>query len=289
VDAAGNVGIGTASPSTKLHVLGGARIQGNDFRVDNDADSDTTVTIDSGQAVSQHSHFVLADRGNEQWLLCKPPDNTMFIQYVPDGTPHLTFRAGHVMDLNTATRFEKNNVDPMDIHLHGARHDVGGADPLDWVPNLNAVNPDLFRQAGNTFPNTVQFGGNSIGPSTNNNLTGSWETLHSIVLDFSSRSNSSRVLVFGQGNYLPDGDSTVSIGQRMQLDSGGGFSTFGMNSYNSTRRGNDGDLFSAYSFFWLNMPASLCTIRIQAQERNQDANWVQAMIIYTDIGESLAI
>jgi hypothetical protein len=177
----------------------------------------------------------------------------------------------------------------MDIHAHAARHDDGGVDPIDWQTNLSAVNPNLFRVAGNTFPNTVQFGGNSIGPSTDNNLTGSWETLHSIVLDFSSRSNTSRVLVFGQGNYKPDGDSTVSIGQRMQLDSGGGFSTFGLDSYNSTRRGNDGDWFSAYNLFWLNMPAAVCTIRIQAMERNQDANWLQAMIIYTDIGESLAI
>jgi hypothetical protein len=289
IDSAGNIGIGTGIPATRLHVVGNARIQGNDFRVDNDADADTTVTIDSGQAVAQHSHFVFADRGNEQWLMCKPPDNTFFIQHVPDGTPHLTFRAGHVMDLNTATRFEKNNADPMDIHAHAARHDDGGADAIDWASNLNAVNPDLFRQAGNTFPNTVQFGGNSIGPATNNNLTGSYETLHSIVLDFSSRSNSSRVLVFGQGNYFADGDSTVSVQQRMQLDSGGGFSTFGLESYNSTRRGNDNDRLTCWNIFWLNMPAALCTIRIQASERNQDANWLQAMIIYTDIGESLAI
>jgi hypothetical protein len=289
VNAAGNVGIGTGAPATKLHVLGNARVEGNDFRVDNNADADTTITIDSGQAVSQHSHFVFADRGNAQWLLCKPPDNTLFLQNVPDGTPVATFRTGHVIDLNTATRFEKNNADPIDIHAHAARHDDGGADAIDWASNLNAVNPNLFRQALNTFPNTVQLGGNSISASTDNNLDGSFETLHSIVLDFSSRSNSSRVFIIGQGNYKPDGDSTVTIGQRMQLDSGGGFSTFGLESFNSTRRGNDGDWFSAYSFFWLNMPAALCTIRIQARQINQDANWLQAMIIYTDIGESLAI
>ena len=73
------------------------------------------------------------------------------------------------------------------------------------------------------------------------------------------------------------------------MDSGGGFSTFGLNSYNSTRRGNDNDWISCYNLFWLNMPAALCTIRIQASERNQDGNWLQAMILYTDIGESLAI
>lgn len=289
IDSVGNVGIGTGVPATKLHVFGNARIQGNDFRVDNDADADTTVTIDSGQSVSQHSHFVFADRGNEQWLLCKPPDNTFFIQHVPDGSPHLTFRSGHVMDLNTATRFEKNNADPMDLHAHAARHDDGGVDAIDWASNLNAVNPDLFRQALNTFPNTVQMGGNSISAGTDNALDGNWETMHSIVLDFSSRSNSSRVFVIGQGNYRPANDSTISVGQRMQLDSGGGFSTFGMDSYAAMRRGNSGDYFSAYSFFWLTCPAALCTIQIQAQERNSNVNWIQAMIIYTDIGESLAI
>ncbi|KKN51234.1 hypothetical protein LCGC14_0624640 [marine sediment metagenome] len=288
VAASGNVGIGTGAPSSKLHVAGSARIQGNELRVDNDADADTTVTIDSGQAVAQNSHFVLADRGNEQWLLAKPPDNTFFIQHVPDGTPHLTFRPGHVMDLNTATRFEKNNADPMDIHAHAARHDVGDADPIDWASNLNTVNPDLFRQARNMFPNTIQGGGNSVSASTNNNLTSSFETLHSIVLDFSSRSNPSQVLIIGQGNYIADGDSTVTIEQAMQLDSGGGFSTFGIPSNNSTRRGGD-EHFSCWSFWWLTCPASVCTIRLRAREQNQDANWSRAMIIYTDIGESLAI
>lgn len=288
VNASGDVGIGTGAPSAKLHVAGNARIQGNDLRVDNDADADTTVTIDSGQAASQHSHFVFSDRGNEQWLMCKPPDNTLFIQHVPDGTPHVTFRPSHVVDLNTATRFEKNNADAMDLHAHAARHDVGGADAIDWDANLNAANPNLFRQAENTFPNTVQLGGSSIGPVNANNLGSSFETLHSITLDFSLRANSSRVLIIGHGNYRRTGGDTGSVGQRMQMDSGGGFSSFGIESFNSTRGGSNEEL-SCYNFFWLTVPAAFVTIRLQGRELNSDIQRLQAMIVYTDIGESLAI
>ena len=290
VNATGDVGIGTGSPSTKLHVAVNARIQVNDIRVYTEADADTTITIDSGQAVSQHSHFVFADRGNEQWLLCKPPNNTLFLQYVPDGTPHVTFRPNHVIDLNNATQFAKNNVDPMDIHAHAARHDVGGADAIDWDSNLNAANPNLFRQALNTFPNTVQLGGNSINNVAKNRLSSSasGETLHTINLNFSGRTFSSRVLIFAQGNYIADADSTCSMGQWLEVDSGGGFAEVGLRSYNSTRRGND-ERFSAVSIFWLNLPAADCFIRLKGRERNQTVAWDAAMIIYTDIGESLAI
>jgi len=111
-------------------VLGNTRITGFDFRVDNDFDADTTVTIDSGQSVSQHSHFVFSDRGSEQWLVCKPPDNTLFIKHVPDPTQLITFRPGFVIDLDTATRFQKASADDMDIHAHAARHSPGGADPF---------------------------------------------------------------------------------------------------------------------------------------------------------------
>lgn len=138
IDAAGNVGIGTALPAAKLHVLGNTRVTGFDFRVDNDFDADTTVTIDSGQSAAQHSHFVFADRGNEQWLLCKPPDNTLFIRHVPDPTQLLTFRPGYLIDLDTSTRFQKASADSMDIHVHAARHAPGGADPL-----VNAL-PDKY-------------------------------------------------------------------------------------------------------------------------------------------------
>lgn len=130
IDAVGNIGIGTSLPAAKLHVLGNARITGSDFRVDNDSDVDTTVTIDSGQAASQHSHFVFADRGSEQWLVCKPPDNTLFIKHVPDPTQLITFRPGFVIDLDIATRFQKASADSMDLHAHAARHAQGGADPI---------------------------------------------------------------------------------------------------------------------------------------------------------------
>jgi hypothetical protein len=126
-NADSNVGIGTASPATKLHVLGSARIEGNDFRVDNNADANTTVTIDSGGSLPQASRFVFADRGDDKWRIIKDSIDELSITKVGD-SPLMTFKVGNVTDLDT--EFTKANTDGMDIHAHAARHEPGGADPI---------------------------------------------------------------------------------------------------------------------------------------------------------------
>jgi len=126
VDASGNVGIGTASPGNKLHVLGSARIEGSELRVDNNADADATFTVDSGQTSAFNSQIAFADRGFDQWVVRKDALNELFIQRVADPTPIIRFKAGNITDLDTA--FTKAGADPMDIHAHAARHGVGGAD-----------------------------------------------------------------------------------------------------------------------------------------------------------------
>jgi hypothetical protein len=293
MNSSGDIGLGTNTPASKLHVVGSARIEGSELRVDNNADNDTTITIDSGSAAPQHSHFVLADRGFDQWLLCKPPDNTMFIQHVPDGGPSVTFRPNRILDLDLNTRFEQNNADPLELHNHSSRHDVGGADELDWNASLGSVLPALLSPAENGFPNTVQLGGNSIVNVAETPFVAStWTTLHQINLNFSGRTSSSKVFVIAQGNYVAKGGGgdTVTIEQRMRLDSGSGFNVFGLNSFNSTRRGTSGnEEYSCWNFFWLSVPAANVTIEVQAFELNANASWTDAMIIYTDIGESLAI
>ncbi len=285
IDSVGNVGIGTGAPSSKLHVAGSARIQGNSLRVDNDADADTTVTIDSGQASAQNSHFVLSDRGNEQWLLAKPPDNTFFIQHVPDGTPHLTFRPGHVMDLNTATRFEKNNADPMDIHGHSGRHDIGGSDPLNWLDSMSQTTRPLF----NGIPGVLNSGQSKSSAVVDLPLvTGVWTTIHSLVLDFSFRSTpSSKVYVIAQGNYeAVAGTTQTALQQRLLMDG----VDQGMWAFNGFTTGAGGSGLSAYNHFWLDVSnLAPVTISMQALERNDGINFNQAMITYLDFSETLAV
>ncbi len=127
-DSNSNVGIGTASPATKLHVLGNSRFEGEDFRVDNNADANTTVTIDSGASSAQSSNLKFASKGQDKWLFSKDFLDELFIQKVGDPTPIITFKSGNVTDLDTT--FTKADTDAMDIHAHAARHQLGGADPL---------------------------------------------------------------------------------------------------------------------------------------------------------------
>ena len=74
----------------------------------------------------------------------------------------------------------------------------------------------------------------------------------------------------------------------MQMDSGGGYSTFGLSSFNSTR-GGGAEPLTCWNIFWLTVPAALVTIRLQAKELNAQVVWNQGMILHMDIGESLAI
>jgi hypothetical protein len=161
VDVASNVGIGTASPATKLHVLGDATIEGNDLRIDNNADNNTTVTIDSGSSAPQESNFVFASMGFDKWLIKKDASDELFIKNVDDSTPIITFKSGNVTDLDTT--FTKADVDAMDIHAHASRHEAGGEDPISGLGGSSSLLQGTFVFTNSqtvTFSPTV--GGNIV-------------------------------------------------------------------------------------------------------------------------------
>jgi len=180
VDAIGNVGIGTASPGNKLHVLGSARIEGSELRVDNNADADATFTVDSGQTSAFNSQIAFADRGFDQWVVRKDALNELFIQRVSD-TPIMRFKAGNIIDLDTD--FTKAGADPMDIHAHAARHGAGGADPISGVIS------QALRVA-DTTPVTL--------PSTGM----AFVTALTLPFDFTGRSGNSTILLWAAVQFV---------------------------------------------------------------------------------------
>jgi hypothetical protein len=277
VDGAGNVGMGTNVPAARLHVVGTARIEGNDLRVDNNADNDTTVTIDSGASTSFHSHFVFADRGNDTWLLCKPPANTLFLQYLPDGGPLVTFRPNRKIDLDTNTRFQKNTLDDMDIHDHSARHNPGGADELDFssiqqigLQGQNHID-GLTLAIGDAWTFVTGVGGGGVD----------------LVFDFSSRSGSTILRI----NWLmtleqTSGNVFSAEGRMVQVDSGGTIQQ-GPSLYMAGTAGGDGptsvEADSVHGVRYVIAPAEVVTFRLQAQEANRDTRCIMTSFVYQEL------
>ncbi len=269
-DSAGNVGIGTATPATKLHVLGNARIEGNDFRVDNNANADTTVTIDSGNSAPQSSNFVFASRGSDKWLVSKDASDELFIKNVGDSSPLITFKQGNLIDLDAS--LTKAGVDGMDIHAHAARHELGGADPLDLTGLVGSI-----RSAGTLVGPAVSF-----RPVADPN----WSDVSSHTLDFSSRSLTSAVLLIATIHCEADSDDSVSVATRILLNG----VSIGNGAGGGVRKTSGSDPpFNVVEVLFYSLPALNNTITLQAQEHNNTVRVTLGELTFIDLGENFTL
>jgi hypothetical protein len=256
-DAASNVGIGTATPATKLHVLGSARIEGTSLRIDNNADADTTVTIDSGSTAPQHSHFVFASQGADKWLICKDQNEELFIQNLADPSPIITFKGGNVTDLDTT--FTKASTD-----AHASRHAQDGPDPLFLSAFLGA--------------------GNEVGPLHNYDPGGSsedrsWQDMHSFVLDFTGRGGDTTICLWTLVQCERIGDSYVHANSRIRIDG----VTVGLETGNGSSSRTP--IFTLNSqWFASGLDAGPHTFLLEAREDNDRVKLKQGMFSYLDLG-----
>jgi len=270
VDSSGNVGLGTATPATKLHVLGSARIEGSDLRVDNNSDNDTTVTIDSGLVLPQHSHFVFADRGTDNWLICKDDLNELFIQKVADPTPVMTFKAGNIIDLDTA--FTKASTDSMDIHDHSARHEPGGADAITY----RQVGPFVGQRT--SFPLTID-------------IQDTYTDIFDLNLDFTGRAGNTILLIQWQIELEGiDNDIFTAECRMVQID-GSGTNQQGLTSWITGDQGTEGptseEKETAIGFFYVTAPNEPVTWRLQARDRNRDTEAAFGFFLFMELDVTL--
>ncbi len=264
VDAFGNVGFGTASPATKLHVFGNARIEGSQLRVDNNLDSDTTMTVDSGLTVPQNSQFVFADRGFDKWVISKDASNDLLVQNVDDGSPVVTYHPGHLIDLNASSRFQKAGADNMDIHAHASRHASGGADEIDlgsWMGVGNSIGPEL-----------------NIDPGSGD--IGTWYDMHSITLNLAGRSGNSTIFFMAMLNCTRISDSGVAVEMRLLVDG----SEVGLVTGGTSNAGGS-PLFTVPNWWFAGgLSAASHILLVQAREMNNRAQLDQVIINYFDLG-----
>ena len=84
IPSSGNVGIGVATPTEKLHVAG------NYILLKNTADTAAGAVLDSGSTLGQNTQILLRDRGSDKWAIRKNSANNFDIYGSTAGAVALT-------------------------------------------------------------------------------------------------------------------------------------------------------------------------------------------------------
>ena len=102
IPSSGNVGIGVATPTEKLHVAG------NYVLLKNTADTAAGAVLDSGSTLGQNTQILLRDRGSDKWAIRKNSANDFDIYGSAAGTVALTiFSSTNFIGIGTPTPLSK--------------------------------------------------------------------------------------------------------------------------------------------------------------------------------------
>ena len=102
IPSSGNVGIGVATPTEKLHVVG------NYVLLKNNADTAAGAVFDSGSTLGQNTQILLRDRGSDKWAIRKNSANDFDIYGSAAGTVALTiFSSTNFIGIGTSTPLSK--------------------------------------------------------------------------------------------------------------------------------------------------------------------------------------
>lgn len=102
--ATGNVGLGTASPLEKIHVAG------NYILIDNNANADGGLIVDTGFNADQNSQLVLRGQNVDYWSLRKNSTNQFSIYNLVSNSSALTVSANNNIGIATSSPDAKLHV-----------------------------------------------------------------------------------------------------------------------------------------------------------------------------------
>lgn len=164
VDSNSRVGIGTASPSQALHVVGEGYFTGN-VELKNTADAGLSFIIDSGLTTTQLANFAFQDQGNGQWTIGKDTSNNFAITDLIGGVTPFTIQQSVTGDTGASIVIESTGDVGIGTGSPAYKLDVNGdiqarggdiiSDPQSGNANATVVarargtGTPLFRMASN--------------------------------------------------------------------------------------------------------------------------------------------
>ena len=192
IPSSGNVGIGVATPTEKLHVAG------NYILLKNTADTAAGAVLDSGSTLGQNTQILLRDRGSDKWAVRKNSANNFDIYGSAAGAAALTIFSStnfvgigatviedalHVRrdSATTSTGIIIQNRSASGLPEAGIKFITGPLDLADTryaeISSTGTTSPGLiFKTGGGTAPTermriTAQ-GGVAFGGATNYGISG---------------------------------------------------------------------------------------------------------------------